>query len=285
MIGAGAFRHGGLWRFGALSRLRPVLGAFGFDADRLSGVARPRAKRQFLAKPQITACYLPYSRNRAGPVPNPVNPARPLVRRDRSPAARDAARRAEAQRARRVVDLMSGGPSMAESVAREGVSERGMRKSVRALFARRGIEAADGFIAVQIDRLKEAPRRSYGAMSETNPTTIVRAVKIAPEFDRRYGFDGAARGTEPRRKSLETLDSGAGMAPIGSSLAGEDRGEAEDGTERRRNLLKSLVSGAGMAPVGSSLDEEDGASRRRRPPCPRIGVPCRPLPAGRGGRK
>ena len=216
-----------------------------------------------------------------------------------------------------------------------------MRKFVHALIVRRGPESADAFTAMQLNRLNEALRTSYGAMWETNLATVDRAVGIVRELGRRHGLGGGASGTEPcrkplatldsgagmapvgsfpakenggvpatetdaipdwrfladlapraqengtewRRKPLETLDSGAGMAPIGSSLAGEDRGEAEDGTERRRNLLKSLVSGAGMAPVGSSLDEEDGASRRRRPPCPRIGVPCRPLPAGRGGRK
>ena len=146
----------------------PSLGALGFDADRPGKVARPRPKRQFLAKPEIVAYGVQYNRNRAEPVSDPTRPT-PLNRLSaatvRSPC--DGARRAKAGRERRIVDCMNGGLSMAEIAAFEGVSDRGMCRSVRALIARRCPEAAGVFIAVQVNRLNEAQRTSYGAMSET----------------------------------------------------------------------------------------------------------------------
>ena len=66
----------------------------------------------------------------------PVEPA-PTVRRDRLPAARSVARRRKANRERRVVSLPNRGVSVAELAAREGVTERGMRKYVRSVLARR----------------------------------------------------------------------------------------------------------------------------------------------------
>jgi hypothetical protein len=164
-----------------------------------------------------------------------------------------------------------------------------MRKYVRALIARRGPEATDEFIAVQVNRLNEALRKSYGAMSEKDLATVDRVVRIVRELGRYHGFCGGAHGTERRRKPLETLDSGAGMAAVGSfpraapqraraqALAEEDRGEdaaeaalipnwefladlnpqgQEEGTEQRRNLLKSLNSRTEMARVASLLAEE-----------------------------
>jgi DNA-binding CsgD family transcriptional regulator len=138
-----------------------------------------------------------YNRNRAAPVPDPSGPSRPVVRLDRSPAARDAARQAKAERERRDVDLVNDGLSMAEIAAREGVSERGMLKSIRALIARRGPEATDAFIAVQVNRLNEAPRTSYGAASEKTLATVDRVVGIACELGRRTAL--AAQRAEPNR--------------------------------------------------------------------------------------
>jgi hypothetical protein len=63
-----------------------------------------------------------------------------------------------------------------------------MRKSVRALIARRGPEAADEFVAVQANRLNEALRTSYGAMSETNLATADRAVRIVRTLGGHDGF-------------------------------------------------------------------------------------------------
>jgi hypothetical protein len=185
---------------------------------------------------------------------------------------------------------MNDGLSLAEIAAREGLSERGMRKYVRALIARRGLEATDEFIAVQVNRLNEALRKSYGAMSDKDLATVDRVVRIVRELGRYHGFGGGARGTERRHKPLGRLDSGAGMASVRSStraapararaqaLAEGDRGEdaaaeaavipnweflaelssksEEDGTEGRRNLLKNLDSRAEMARVASLFAEE-----------------------------
>ncbi len=72
-----------------------------------------------------------------------------------------------------------------------------MRKFVHALIVRRGPESADAFTAMQLSRLNEALRTSYGAMWETNLATVDRAVGIVRELGRRHGLGGGASGTEP----------------------------------------------------------------------------------------
>ncbi len=160
---------------------------------------------------------------------DPATPTRPYVRRDRSPAARNAAQRAEA-----------------EIAARERVSEHGKCKSVGFLVARRGRRRPTRSSPVQVNLLYQALRTSGGAMSDTNLAAVERVVRIVRELGLHRGFGGGARGTERRRKPLE-----------------------------------SLVSGAGTAPVGSPLAEEHRAGRRRRPARdPRLGVPRRPISTG-----
>ena len=95
---------------------------------------------------------------------NAAAPARPTVRRDRSPAARE----------RRVLGVLNGGQSAAEIATREGGSERGGLKSVSALITRRASEAADPFIAVQVNRLYPALRTSDGATSAETLATVDR---------------------------------------------------------------------------------------------------------------
>jgi DNA-binding CsgD family transcriptional regulator len=104
----------------------------------------------------------------------------------RPPGARDAARRAKSEHERRVVEFLSGGLSTAEIAKLEGVTERGMRKYVRNLIARRTPEATGEFIAVQMGRLNEALLVSFDA------------VNIVRELDRHHGLGGGARA-EPKR--------------------------------------------------------------------------------------
>ncbi len=69
---------------------------------------------------------------------------------------------------------LKGGVAMAEIARREGISERGLRKYVRNLIARRAPEATGEFIAVQMSRLNEALLMSFGAMSA--PSCHPRAI-------------------------------------------------------------------------------------------------------------
>ncbi len=126
-------REGGYWAELGYLRQRP----FGPPRWALAGRSgstsavpgnRLRAKRPFLAKHEIAAYRILYTRKIAGSVSNPANPARPLLHRNRSPAARDAAWRGKAERERRVVDLPDGGLSRTGIAAREG----GKRRSGRA---------------------------------------------------------------------------------------------------------------------------------------------------------
>ncbi len=128
----------------------------------------------------------------------PVEPAPPIVRRDRSLAARSAARRRTAEREMRIVGFLNRGVSIAEIAAREGVSERGMRKSIRGLLARRAPEPPAEFLALQVSRLHEALIVAYGAMSGANLEAVDRVVTIVRELDRYHGF--APAGEAPTRR-------------------------------------------------------------------------------------
>jgi hypothetical protein len=171
---------------------------------------------------------------------------------------------------------------MAEIARREGISVRGLRKYVRTLIARRAPEATGEFIAVQMSRLNEALLVSFGAMSGANLPAVDRVVKIVRELDRYHGLGGGAQGTERRGNLLESLDSGAGLAPVASPFAeggpveqgaedaAADRmpgldalladrlppssGPGERGTERLRNLLESLDLGAAAMRVSQAPD-------------------------------
>jgi hypothetical protein len=142
---------------------------------------------------------------------------------------------ARAERERRVVECLKGGLAMAEIARREGITERGMRESIRNLVARRAPEATGEFIAAPMSRLNQALLVSFGAMSEEPPdpspgvAAVDRVVRIVRALDLYHGLGGAAHGTETRRKLLESLVSGAEMtAP---SLADHGCEERAAGTE------------------------------------------------------
>ena len=188
----------------------------------------------------------------------PLNPVR-----DRLPAGRGAQRSARAERERRVVEGLSGGVSMAEIARREAITERGLRKYVRSLVARRAPEATGEFIAVQMNRLNEALLVSFDAMSGANLPAVDRVVKIVRELDRYHGLGGGAQGTETRHKLLESLVSGAEIdAPPAAEGDPSDpladvipdpaallddlvaHGRGARGTGMLHNPLESLDSGA-----------------------------------------
>ncbi len=122
-------------------------------------------------------------------------PAPPAERRDRSPAARQAARAKKAAREQRIVSLLNRGVSVAEIAEREGVSLIRMRQLVRTILAKRQPQAPAQFLALQVSRLNEALLVSYSAMytsdSGANFNAIDRVVKIVRELDRYHGFSAA----------------------------------------------------------------------------------------------
>ena len=97
----------------------------------------------------------------------------------------------------RIVRLLNSGLSIAEIATRERVTDRGMRKYVRGLLARRAPEPPAEFMALQVSRLNEALFVSYNAMSGANLEAVDRVVKIVRELDRYHGFAAEA---SPLRK-------------------------------------------------------------------------------------
>ena len=173
-------------------------------------------------------------------MPDPLSD--PKIRGDRSPATRPArSGPARAERERRVVEGLRGGVAMAEIARREGITERGLRKYVRNLFARRAPEATGEFIVTQMNRLNEALTVSFGAMSPENLAAVDRVVRIVRELDRCQGFGGGARGTATRRKLLESLVSGAGAKPPQDDL----RDPPADSLPDPAALAGRLSQGAG----------------------------------------
>jgi hypothetical protein len=153
----------------------------------------------------------------------PVEPAPSAPRRDRSPAARSAARQKRAAREARIVSLLNHGVSIAEIADRDGVGERAMRKSIRTLLARRAPAPPAEFLALQVSRLNEALLVAYGAMSAVNLEAVDRVVKIVRELDRYHGFAVQAAPPRPPRLpppsaaplALEAL--GVRAEPIGAA--------------------------------------------------------------------
>jgi len=153
----------------------------------------------------------------------PTEPAPPAPRRDRSVSARRAARQLRAEREAGIVDLLNRGVSVAEIADRNGVSERAMRKSIRAILARRAPAPPSEFLALQVSRLNEALMVSYGAISAQNLGAVDRVVKIVRELDRYHGF-AVEPAAQPRQAllpppsatpiALEPLDVSA--EPIGA---------------------------------------------------------------------
>jgi len=218
-----------------------------------------------------------------------------------------AARPASVERERRVVEGLKGGLSMAEIAGREGITERGVRKYVRNLIARRAPEVTGEFIAVQMSRLNEALLVSFGAMSGENLASVDRVVKIVRELDRYHGLGGGARGTETRRKLLESLVSAAEMTapPHADRVRGEElaagteadptpdraepladrlpqeAGPEQRGTESLRNPLESLNPGAAMAPAPPPLNYARPDFAPEAQPCRPATPPIRPAPPSR----
>jgi DNA-binding CsgD family transcriptional regulator len=208
--------------------------------------------------------------------PFPSNPVR-----HRPPQARGAQHSAKAEREQRVVEGLKGGVAMTEIARREGITVRGLRKYVRNLFARRAPEATGEFVAVQLNRLNEALLVSFDAMSVENLPAIDRVVKIVRELDRYHGLGGGAKGTEQRRKLLESLVSGANIdsSPVADedcsdplaevdldALLGDrlSPGRSAGGTGTPRNPLENLDSRAEAAPVAPPV-AEGGSGKPPRP--------------------
>src|SRR5271157_4820565 len=137
------------------------------------------------------------------PLSELVEPAPPAIRRDRSPAARNAARRRKAEREMRIVGFLNRGVSIAAVAAREGVTERGMRKYVRSVLARCAREPPAEFLALQVSRLNEALLVAYSAMSGGNLQAVDRVVRIVRELDRYHGFAAAEQHSTLDASRLE----------------------------------------------------------------------------------
>jgi hypothetical protein len=117
--------------------------------------------------------------------------APPAARRDRSLAARRAARQAKASRESRIVEGLNRGVSLADIAEREHVGEKRMRVLVHEILARRVPKQPAEFVATQVSRLEAALRVSYDAMAVDNLRAVALVVKIVRELDRYHGFVAA----------------------------------------------------------------------------------------------
>ena len=151
-------------------------------------------------------------------------PSPPAVRRDRSSAARRAARAKKSEREQRIVGLLNRGVSVAEIAAREGVTLFHMRNVVRGILARRQPQPPADYLALQVSRLNEAMLISYSSMYNTetgaNFNAIDRVVKIVREMDRYHGFTAAAQ------PQAETAPAPLPAAPPPLALAAPTRRES-----------------------------------------------------------
>ena len=180
---------------------------------------------------------------------------------DRAPACCDARRSERAEREPRVVEGLSG-VAMAEIARREGISERGLRKYVRNLIARRAPEATGEFTALQMSRLNEALLMSFGTMSRTNLPAVDQVVRIVRELDHYQGLGRGARGTETRRKLLKSLDSGAGMAPVTPPFA-ESRSREASGEDAAADGTPEIDASRRLASPLGRAGKPDGDSANR----------------------
>ena len=190
--------------------------------------------------------------------------------RGRLAEARRAARQRKASREKRIVESLNCGVSIFEIAEREDVSEKRMRALVRDVLARRMPEPPAQFLAMQVNRLNEALRLSFGAMSGAKLQAVDRVVRIVRELDRYHGFVAAERwglldaseqlgetdaqvivqlvdrirGTTPRREKIESAP-GNGVAPETPRLL--------DPAPQRDGAIAAGFEPAGSAPARSQM--------------------------------
>jgi transposase-like protein len=176
--------------------------------------------------------------------PVPLHPA--AKPRDRSIAARRAARLCKVERERLIVDYLNRGVSVAEIAGRIGVTEKRIRALTKDILARRMPAAPEDFAALQVSRLNEALLIAYGAMSAENLRAVALVVRIVRELDRYHGF--AAAGRRPRRdpglaKTAANEPLAAGSRPAASQETETGFRPGHDASEQRQ------------APVPASAEE------------------------------
>ena len=158
-------------------------------------------------------------------------PSPPALRRDRTPAARQAARAKKAERDRRILALLNRGVSVAEIAEREGVSLNHMRNQVRAILLRRLPTPPAEYLALQVGRLNEALLLSYNQMynaeSGADFKAIDHVVKIVRELDRYHGFAAPRRDREPPPSPAALTAS----APLALAAPGVERIEIGAATD------------------------------------------------------
>jgi hypothetical protein len=152
----------------------------------------------FLDKARLLFYIRSHQPNGDGPLSEPVEP---VALRNRSPAARGAARRKRIERERRIISLLNVGVSIGEIAAQERLSLKRMRNLVREILAQRMPRPPAEFVALQISRLNEALLVSYSAMGGANLKAVDRVVRIARELDHYHGLsprDVPADAEEPK---------------------------------------------------------------------------------------
>jgi hypothetical protein len=137
---------------------------------------------------------------------NPEIPAQAPVRRNRSNAARRAARRKRADREQRIIAFLNRGVSVAEIASTEGVTLKRMRNLVQEILVKRMPQPPAEFLALQVSRLNEALLVSYSAMHTawegTNFQAVDRVVRIVRELDRYHGFAAHSGAPQPAAEPL-----------------------------------------------------------------------------------
>jgi hypothetical protein len=190
-----------------------------------------------------------------------VEIAPPAVPQDRSEAQHEA-RLAKATRERRIIELLNRGVSVAEIAEREDVGEKHMRALVRDVLERRMPQPPVQFVALQVNRLNEALRVSFDAMSGANLQAVDRVVKIVRELDRYHGFTAAERwGLPDAPMALGPADDAviAGLVArirqgVLEEIARANAGAPEtlrprDPAPQRDGALASALDSAGASPI------------------------------------
>ena len=181
--------------------------------------------------------------------------------RNRSIAARRAARQEKFERERLIVDSLNRGVSAAEIARRIGVTEKRMRALVKEILARRMPAAPEDFVALQVSRLNEALMVAYGAMSPGNLRAVALVVRIVRELDRYHGFAPAqARAPLPHKvgkMSGEARQMGCGMQ------------EGDGGVWLDRSCNPASIEAAGHTPSGASRHLPQHSWGRDAPPAHR----------------